>query len=112
MARDLERRRCEIDERIARLDRDDAVLRRDRADGTADDEHDPEGSTLSGEWLQVEALRRAARSERQELDAALVRVADGTYGICLECGRPIPVERLQARPAADRCVTCAGGRSQ
>lgn len=108
LAGDLERLRREIDERIARLDRDDALLRRDRADGTADDEHDPEGSTLSGEWLQVEALRRAARAERDDLDAALARVADGTYGVCVACGRPIPVERLQARPAADRCVACAG----
>jgi len=112
LAGELERRRSEIDERIARLDRDDALLRRDRVDGTADDEHDPEGSTLSGEWLQVEALRRAARTERDELDAALTRVADGTYGVCVGCGRQIPVERLQARPSADRCVTCAGARSR
>lgn len=109
LAGDLAARRRDIDGRIARLDRDDALLRRDRADGTADDEHDPEGSTLSGEWLQVEALRRAAHTERAELDAALARTMDGTYGICVECGIEIPVERLRARPMADRCVPCAQG---
>jgi len=46
----LERRRGELMSLLARLDADDDSLRLDRADGTADDEHDPEGSTLSGEW--------------------------------------------------------------
>ncbi|MCR2800677.1 TraR/DksA C4-type zinc finger protein [Microbacterium sp. zg-Y818] len=107
LAGELERRRREVDLRIARFDQDDASLRRDRADGTADDEHDPEGSTLSGEWTQVQALRRAALAERAELEAARERVAQGTYGVCVTCGAEIPVARLQARPAADRCVVCA-----
>ncbi|MDL5350049.1 TraR/DksA family transcriptional regulator [Microbacterium sp. zg-YB36] len=107
LADELARRRRDIDDRIDRLDRDDALLRRDRADGTADDEHDPEGSTLSGEWLQLDALRRAALVERAELDAALARTADGTYGVCVSCGAAIPLERLRARPTADRCIACA-----
>ena len=45
----LEQRLREIDALLARLDADEASLRTDRADATADDEHDPEGSTLSGE---------------------------------------------------------------
>ncbi|MCR2785833.1 MULTISPECIES: TraR/DksA C4-type zinc finger protein [unclassified Microbacterium] len=107
LADELARRRRDIDDRIDRLDRDDALLRRDRADGTADDEHDPEGSTLSGEWLQLDALRRAAHGERAELDAALVRTADGSYGVCASCGAAIPVERMQARPTAEHCIACA-----
>ncbi|MCR2828389.1 TraR/DksA family transcriptional regulator [Microbacterium sp. zg.Y909] len=112
LAGELERRRREVDLRIARFDQDDASLRRDRADGTADDEHDPEGSTLSGEWTQVQALRRAALSERAELEAARERVAQGTYGVCVTCGSDIPVARLQARPAADRCVVCAAAAQE
>ncbi|MCR2811478.1 TraR/DksA C4-type zinc finger protein [Microbacterium sp. zg.Y1090] len=103
----IERRRADVEVRLARLDGDDALLRRDRADGTADDEHDPEGSTLSGEWAQIDALRRAAVAERDRLDAARERLAAHTYGACVSCGRPIPIERLQARPEADRCVSCA-----
>jgi RNA polymerase-binding transcription factor DksA len=32
---------------------------------------------------------------------------DGTYGKCLDCGRPIPTERLRALPATTLCVECA-----
>jgi DnaK suppressor protein len=33
-------------------------------------------------------------------------MADGTYGICIDCGGEIPFERLQAQPAALRCIAC------
>jgi len=108
MERDtLEARRRELDDLLARLDRDDAAVRADRADATADDEHDPEGSTLSGEWQRIDAVRRAARSERADVDAALARMDAGTYGICVSCGRRIPEARLEARPMATMCVECA-----
>ena len=97
----------DVDARLTRLEADEGDLLRDRADATADDEHDPEGSTLSGEWLQVDALRRAALTERAEIAAARERWADGTYGVCEVCGRPIPDARLEARPFARRCVACA-----
>jgi DnaK suppressor protein len=42
-----------------------------------------------------------------ELDAARVRLAAGTYGVCERCGRPIAPERLAARPEARLCITCA-----
>lgn len=45
-------------------------------------------------------------SRIEEIDAALDRIADGTYGSCGQCGRAIPVERLQLRPYADNCVAC------
>ncbi|CAI9389699.1 TraR/DksA C4-type zinc finger protein [Microbacterium sp. T2.11-28] len=103
----LEARLRELDTALARLDADDASLRHDRADATADDEHDPEGSTLSGEWQRVDALRRARLDERAEVLAALDRVEAGTYGICAVCGRPIPAARLEVRPMATTCVACA-----
>ncbi len=45
-------------------------------------------------------------AELQEVDAALARLEDGTYGVCLECGAPIPVPRLDAYPSAARCIAC------
>ncbi len=39
-----------------------------------------------------------------EIDHALERIAAGTYGQCETCGRPIPIERLEARPSATFCV--------
>jgi len=103
----LRARAQELDTMLARLDEDEASLRADRADGTADDEHDPEGSTLSGEWQRVDALRRAVLAERADVIAALERVETGTYGVCVRCGQPIPPARLEVRPFATMCVSCA-----
>jgi RNA polymerase-binding transcription factor DksA len=84
-----------------------AELRRDRSAETADDEHDPEGVTLSMEWERIEGLRLAAERDLAEIDEALARWSSGDYGRCEGCGGSIPTERLRVRPAARRCVPCA-----
>jgi RNA polymerase-binding transcription factor len=76
-------------------------------DTNADDEHDPEGATIAFEREQVGALVRQAELHLVEVEAALARVEDGTYGLCAVCGRPIPGERLEVRPTAATCVACA-----
>jgi len=53
-----------------------------------------------------ESLEENAEAIVQEIDAALGRIDDGTYGTCLRCGNPIPEERLVAVPYAVLCVTC------
>lgn len=73
----------------------------------ADDEHDPEGATIAFERAQTEALAGQAAVDLGEVDAALARLDAGTYGICEVCGRPIAPARLEARPAARRCIDCA-----
>jgi RNA polymerase-binding protein DksA len=55
--------------------------------------------------LDVAEISRDA-AELREVAAALVRMADGTYGACLECGQPIPYARLAANPSASRCIAC------
>ena len=70
----------------------------------ADDEHDPEGSTIAYERTQLGALVGQAERHLADVEAALARVAEGTYGRCEVCGRPIPAARLEARPTATRCV--------
>jgi RNA polymerase-binding transcription factor DksA len=93
--------------RLAAMDEAVADLRADRGSAVADDEHDPEGVTLSGEWARAVALQEAARREIGEIDDALERWGAGAYGICSDCDRGIPVARLRARPFATRCVACA-----
>lgn len=44
--------------------------------------------------------------ELQEVEAALTRMRLGTFGTCVTCGGPIPLERLAAYPAASRCQPC------
>ncbi|MDD9349819.1 MULTISPECIES: TraR/DksA C4-type zinc finger protein [unclassified Mumia] len=103
-----------IVERLERLEELLAALRRDHAaivaaseSSNADDEHDPEGSTIAWEREQMSALIARHEAEREQLTAALGRAAAGTYGVCERCGRPIPAERLAVRPAARTCVGCA-----
>lgn len=76
-------------------------------DSNLDDEHDPEGSTIAVDRQMVTALTRAAEHQLAEIDAALGRVEDGTYGSCTSCGASIPDARLEARPAAPTCLACA-----
>ena len=45
-------------------------------------------------------------SELANVEQALARVADGSYGECVDCTNLIPYERLAAYPAARRCVSC------
>lgn len=45
-------------------------------------------------------------NDLQEVEAALQRIADGTYGECVDCGADIGYERLKAYPTAMRCVVC------
>jgi DnaK suppressor protein len=50
--------------------------------------------------------RQALEREREEVQQALKRREAGTYGICANCGRPIPKARLTARPEAIHCIEC------
>jgi DnaK suppressor protein len=95
--------------RLARLQRDHADIVAASAGSNADDEHDPEGATIAFERQQVDALVRQAEHRLAEIDAAVSRLADASYGTCESCGRPIPAERLAVRPSARRCVPCAAG---
>lgn len=84
----------------------DVVVR--AAEGSnADDEHDPEGSTIAYERSQLSAMVAQAKQHLAEIDRASERIAAGTYGRCTICRRPIPLQRMQARPTADACVECA-----
>lgn len=103
----LEAERATVVGRLSALTEDfDAVVAASR-DSNADDEHDPEGATIAFERSQTDALIRQARSALTEIDAALARVEAGTYGACESCGGPIGEERLDARPTARTCITCA-----
>lgn len=76
-------------------------------DTNADDEHDPEGATIAFERSQVSALIRQARESLEEVDVAVRRLDDGTYGRCEQCGAAIDTDRLRARPVARHCMLCA-----
>jgi RNA polymerase-binding transcription factor DksA len=92
---------------IDALSRDLAGLLAASGSVATDDEHDPEGVTIAVERAQLTGLIEAAQRRVGEAEAALARVADGTYGVCEGCGGPIGAGRLDARPAASTCINCA-----
>ncbi|MBG9390196.1 TraR/DksA family transcriptional regulator [Caenimonas aquaedulcis] len=52
------------------------------------------------------AQAEQAAMELEQVLAARRRLQDGDYGVCLECGSPIPLDRLKAMPAAPYCIAC------
>lgn len=60
-----------------------------------------------GNVAVVSALENEAVQELADIDAALQRLAAGTYGECISCGEPIGEARLKVRPAATQCRDCA-----
>ena len=67
---------------------------------------------MSLDQARDSALLDRTEQTRTELTAAQQRLAAGTSGVCEACGRPIPAERLLARPEVRHCVPCSarGGR--
>lgn len=89
------------------LERDVLGIVAASAGSNADDEHDPEGSTIAFERSQVTSLLAQTRRRVADVDAALARLDDGSYGRCETCGATIPAARLEARPVARTCVPCS-----
>ena len=52
------------------------------------------------------ALRIAATTALHQIDAALARMVDGRYGLCVNCARAIPDDRLDVLPMAPLCMAC------
>jgi len=76
-------------------------------DSNADDEHDPEGTTIAFERAQVGSLVQQVELHLIEVAAALARLDAGAFGACRRCGVLLPDARLEARPSAQTCVSCA-----
>jgi DnaK suppressor protein len=84
---------------------------------TTDDEQQFSGA-LETDWTDIAADREAAevlhalsdreRRELEEIEAALARVADGSFGLCQRCSRAIGRQRLLAIPEARYCLECSG----
>ena len=76
-------------------------LMEDREPGDVQfDEESGEGDTLAVERERDLALSAQARHSVDQIDQALARIKDGTYGVCIHSGLPIPKERLRAIPWA------------
>lgn len=90
-------RRAELTRRLGKIEVDlDATRDPDSEERATEREND---EVLEGLGLQ-------GQMELKAIDAALKRVAEGTYGTCVRCGNPISAERLEAVPHAALCRDC------
>jgi DnaK suppressor protein len=78
-----------------------------------DREPDDEAALASDSSTKEMAVATLERERRTlaEIEAALLRMKKGEYGMCASCGEPIPEARLKALPWARVCVKCAERRS-
>lgn len=92
----------------AELDRSLAVLDREEAGPHGELSHVDNHPADTADELQdgdrQAAVMENAMQQRAEVVAALARIEDGTFGRCVDCGRELSEERLEARPEAARCV--------
>ncbi len=71
---------------------------------TYQDNHLGDVATATFDREMASSLEENSTHVLAEIDAALARIDDGTYGTCERCGRPIGEERLEARPWATLCI--------
>jgi DnaK suppressor protein len=99
--RQLEHKREELERRLEKIKDDirrtEKPLERDFAEQAVERQSDE----------VLDALGNAARIELAKIRVALTRIERDEYGICVVCGNPIPVKRLEILPDTDRCVVCA-----
>ena len=85
----------------------------DRAEVIEDDLRHPLDADFGEQAIDLaddealEGVDDVLRAEIGQVRKALLRIENGTYGTCANCGKPIAEARLQARPIATRCIECA-----
>jgi DnaK suppressor protein len=76
----------------------------DYGDGFAD------AGAATAERTERLGIAESLKGQLDAIDAALVRIEQGTYGVCASCGKDIPAARLEARPESIFCVECKSRR--
>lgn len=61
---------------------------------------------IQGQQMAQETQRRRTQ-DLARIDAALQRIANGSYGRCVQCDEDIDVHRLEANPSINHCIQCA-----
>jgi DnaK suppressor protein len=65
-----------------------------------------DAAAATAERTEVIGIVESIKRMLDEVDIALSRVAEGTYGTCASCGKEIPSARLEHRPESIHCVDC------
>jgi RNA polymerase-binding protein DksA len=88
------------------------TLAEDSGEETAYDNHLADTATETYDRELDYTLEENSGHVLGEIDAALKRIEEGTYGTCTNCDRPIAVERREALPRATLCIDCQRDRER
>jgi RNA polymerase-binding protein DksA len=103
----LEAEKARLLDVVAFLEKENAdslVEERGEATNRGDNNHMADQATATYDRELDEGLEEGAQFTLGEIDAALQRIEDGSYGVCEVCGKPIGAERLSAIPWARLCI--------
>jgi DnaK suppressor protein len=102
--------RDRLEQLLAELERSASGLRHsggtDAGELTSLDQHPADSGSNLADADREEASLEVLLGQQERVREALARLHAGTFGRCVDCGRELPDERLEARPEADRCVDC------
>ena len=93
-------------------DENPGTLAEDAGEETAYDNHLADTATETYDRELDYTLEENSGHVLSEIDVALKRIEEGTYGTCTNCDRPIAVERLEALPWATLCIDCQRDRER
>ena len=98
----IQEQRQAVIKRIKRLQRDDPFKTNDRSLIV---EPATDAAVLSGHE-QIAVLEGKLKTDLKEIEKALKKIKNGTYGICEKCGKKIEAKRLEVKPSAIYCLKC------
>ncbi len=97
--------RAELEERLGRLQSRLAKVKQEVTRAHSGDSAEQAQERENDEV--VDAIGNETAQSIRDLQAALARIEDGSYGLCERCGEEIAAGRLEAIPEATRCISCA-----
>ena len=98
--------RAQIQHDIERLEEDVDAAQREMAEQANREDRIAELAALMQNQETEVTMEEHLRDLLVRVEAAIKSIEEGTYGLCVSCGAPIPRERLAAVPYTDRCVAC------
>src|SRR6478735_3491731 len=98
IVKELKRRLSELRTHLAKVDRE---LQKPLSADSEDQAIELENQEA------LEVIKRTETTEIHQIEAALKRISEGTYGTCAKCGEPLDPRRLKVLPTAATCISCS-----
>ncbi len=103
-----EETRQQLEQMLREIDSTAAIIEAEGAGDSSElshvDQHPGDTASELTDADSQNAILDNSAEHRTEIEAALARLEDGSYGTCVDCGKKIPAARLDVRPEAARCV--------